>query len=143
MGWKKIVLGEKMPDKNDPKYKQRYEDEVNAGRKFARMTKIDKVAGKIQHFAINHQKAFLIIVFGFIALSFSLNIYRMGRVWSSQQPGMSATERQEEMVRNRHKRVKKTVSSIHCMPPSVNKEYQDNNNKSNQDNNGHTEEDKL
>lgn len=143
MGWKKMLIGEKMPDKDDPQYKQRYEDEVNAGRKFAKMTKIDKVAGKIQHFAINHQKAFLIIVFGFIALSFSLNIYRMGRVWSSQQPGMSATERQEEMVRNRHKRVKKTVSSIHCMPPSVNKEYQDNNNKSNQDNNGHTEEDKL
>ena len=130
-----------MPDKDDPQYKKRYEDEVNAGRKFAQMTKIDKVAGKIQHFAINHQKVFLIIVFGFIALSFSLNIYRMGRVWSSQQSGMSATERQEEMVRNRHKRVKKAVSSIHCMPPSVNKEYQDNNNKSNQDNNGHTEED--
>lgn len=136
-----MLIGVKMPDKDDPQYKQRYEDEVNAGRKFAKMTKIDKVAGKIQHFAINHQKAFLIIVFGFIGLSFSLNIYRMGRVWSSQQPGMSATERQEEMVRNRHKRVKKTVSSIHCMPPSVNKEYQDNNNKSNQDNNGHTEED--
>ena len=140
MGWKKMLIGEKMPDKDDPQYRQRYEDEVNAGRKFAQMTKIDKVAGKIQHFAINHQKVFLIIVF-FIALSFSLNIYRMGRVWSSQQSGMSATERQEEMVRNRHKRVKKAVSSIHCMPPSVNKEYQDNNNKSNQDNNGHTEED--
>ena len=136
-----MLIGEKMPDKDDPQYKQRYEDEVNAGRKFAQMTKIDKVAGKIQHFAINHQKAFLIIVFGFIALSFSLNIYRLGRVSSSQQSGMSATERQEEMVRNRHKRVKKAVSSIHCMPPSVNKEYQDNNNKSNQDNNGHTEED--
>ena len=136
-----MLIGEKMPDKDDPQYKQRYEDEVNAGRKFAKMTKIAQVAGKTQHFATNHQKAFLIIVFGFIALSFSLNIYRMGRVWSSLQPGMSATERQEEMVRNRHKRVKKTVSSIHCMPPSVNKEYQDNNNKSNQDNNGHTEED--
>ena len=141
MGWKKMLIGEKMPDKDDPQYRQRYEDEVNAGRKFAQMTKIDKVAGKIQYFSINHQKVFLIIVFGFIALSFSLNIYRMGRVWSSQQSGMSATERQEEMVRNRHKRVKKAVSSIHCMPPSVNKEYQDNNNKSNQDNNGHTEED--
>ena len=141
MGWKKMLIGEKMPDKDDPQYKQRYEDEVNAGRTFAQMTKIAKVAGKIQHFVINHQKAFLIIVFGFIALSFSLNIYRMGRVWSSQQSGMSATERQEEMVKNRHKRVKKAVSSIHCMPPSVNKEYQDNNNKSNQDNNGHTEED--
>lgn len=47
MGWKKMLIGEKMPDKDDPQYKQRYEDEVNAGRKFAQMTKIDKVAGKI------------------------------------------------------------------------------------------------
>ena len=31
-----------MPDKNDPKYKQRYESEVNAGRKFARMMKLDE-----------------------------------------------------------------------------------------------------
>lgn len=141
MGWKKMLIGEKMPDKEDPQYKKRYEDEVNAGRKFAQMTKIDKVAGKIQHFAIGHQKAFLIIVFGFIALSFGLNIYRMGCVWSSQQSGISATERQEEMVKNRHKRVKKAISSIHCMPPSLNKEYQDNNNKSKKDNNGQTEED--
>jgi len=141
MGWKKFILGEKMPDKDDPKYKQRYEDEVNAGRKFAQMTKIDKVAGKIQHFAIGHQKAFLIVVFGFIALSFSLNIYRMAHVWSNQQEGMTATERQEEMVKNRHKRVKKAISSMHCMPPSMNRDYQDNNNNSNKDNNGHTQKD--
>ena len=30
MGWKKLFVGEKMPDKDDPKYKQRYESEVNA-----------------------------------------------------------------------------------------------------------------
>ena len=33
MGWKKMIFGEKMPDKNDPKYKERYEKEVAAGRK--------------------------------------------------------------------------------------------------------------
>ena len=44
MGWKKLFVGEKMPDKNDPKYKQRYESEVNAGRKFARMMKLDVLA---------------------------------------------------------------------------------------------------
>lgn len=31
MGWKKMIFGEKMPDKNDPKYKERYEKEVAAG----------------------------------------------------------------------------------------------------------------
>ena len=28
MSWKKMILGEKMPDKDDPKYKERYENEV-------------------------------------------------------------------------------------------------------------------
>ncbi len=30
MGWKKLIMGEKMPDKNDPRYKERYEKEVSA-----------------------------------------------------------------------------------------------------------------
>lgn len=61
MGWKKLFVGEKMPDKNDPKYKQRYESEVNAGRKFARMMKLDVLAGMVQNFANNHRKLFLVI----------------------------------------------------------------------------------
>ena len=31
-----MIMGEKMPDKDDPKYRDRYEREVDAGRKFAR-----------------------------------------------------------------------------------------------------------
>ena len=38
MSWKKMIMGEKMPDKDDPKYRDRYEREVDAGRKFARAT---------------------------------------------------------------------------------------------------------
>lgn len=30
---KRIIIGEPMPDKNDPKYKERYEREVAAGKK--------------------------------------------------------------------------------------------------------------
>ena len=33
-GFRRMLFGEKMPDKNDPKYKDRYEREVSAGRKF-------------------------------------------------------------------------------------------------------------
>ena len=136
MGWKKMLIGETMPDKDDPQYRKRYEDEVNAGRKFAQMTRIDKVAGKLQHFAIGHQKAFLIIVFGFIVFSFSLNIYRMGQVWSFHQTAISAIEQQDEMLRNRHKRIKEAISSNH-----VNAENHGKNQKTNKENDGHTEED--
>ena len=46
-----MLFGEKMPDKNDPKYKERYERDVQAGRRFAQATRIDKAAAKIQGFA--------------------------------------------------------------------------------------------
>ena len=37
-GFRRMLVGEKMPDKNDPQYKDRYERDVNAGRKFAKAT---------------------------------------------------------------------------------------------------------
>ena len=30
-GFKQMLIGEKMPDKDDPKYKERYERDVRAG----------------------------------------------------------------------------------------------------------------
>src|SRR5574344_2195844 len=133
MSWKKMILGEKMPDKDDPKYRERYEKEVDAGRKFAKATKIDRAAAKVQAFANAHTQAFLIIVFGFILFSFGLNLYRMGKVYNSQQEQKTATELQEEMIENRHKRMRGIVSSIHTMPPSVNKEFMDLTTKNNND----------
>lgn len=47
-GFRRMLFGEKMPDKNDPQYKERYERDVNAGRKFAQATRLDKLAAKIQ-----------------------------------------------------------------------------------------------
>ena len=40
-GFKRMLFGEKMPDKDDPQYKERYEREVQAGHKFAKATRID------------------------------------------------------------------------------------------------------
>ena len=56
-GFRRMLFGEKMPDKNDPKYKDRYEREVSAGRKFAQATRIDKAAAKVQGFANAHRSA--------------------------------------------------------------------------------------
>ena len=39
-----MIFGEKMPDKDDPKYKERYEREVAAGRKAARLLRLDTVS---------------------------------------------------------------------------------------------------
>ena len=54
-GFRRMLLGEKMPDRNDPKYKERYERDVEAGRKFAKATRIDKAAAKVQGFANVHR----------------------------------------------------------------------------------------
>ena len=136
--WKKFIMGEKMPDKDDPQYKEKYEKDVAAGRQFAKWSRLDKVAAKVQHFANEHTKAFLIIVFGFIILSFSMNIYRMGRVWSYSNESKSAVEQQDELLKQRRHKLQRTISSAHTMPPSVNREYQERVNQNNKDN-GYTD----
>jgi uncharacterized membrane-anchored protein YitT (DUF2179 family) len=136
--WKKFIMGEKMPDKDDPLYKDKYEKDVDAGRRFAKWSKLDKVAAKVQDFANKHTKTFLIIVFGFIILSFSMNIYQMGRVWKRSGTTKTAVEQQDELMKNRHRRVKKVISSAHTMPPSMNREYQESVTPNNNDN-GYTD----
>ena len=88
--WKKFIMGEKMPDKDDPQYKERYEKDVDAGRRFARWSGLDRLAANVQDFANKHTKTFLAIVFGFVILCFCMNVYRMGLVWSHSGERKSA-----------------------------------------------------
>src|SRR5574344_2928190 len=127
MGWKKMLVGEKMPDKEDPKYRQRYEEEVKAGRRFARTLKLDVFAVKVQPFANNHKRLFLALVFGFILLSFGFNIYRMVMVDNHQQSTQSATERQKQLMRQRRKKVNTAISNAHTILPVMNRDNQTNN----------------
>lgn len=107
-GFKRMLFGEKMPDKNDPKYKDRYEREVKAGRRFAQALRLDKAACIVQHFADIHKKMFLVIVFGFLLLSFGFNMYRITQVYNHKQAQKSATELQDSLIRERHKALNKT-----------------------------------
>lgn len=77
MGFKKFIKGEPMPDKNDPKYKARYERDVEAGRKFVNYTGLGWLSRQIVLFAHNHKEAFLGITFGTVLLLFALNIIGM------------------------------------------------------------------
>lgn len=102
-GFRRMLFGEKMPDKNDPQYKERYERDVEAGRRFARATRIDKAAARVQRFADMHRTLFLAIVFGFVAAALAWNIYRLAVVYHHQPPTRTATEMQDSVLRQRHK----------------------------------------
>jgi hypothetical protein len=108
--WKKMILGEKMPDKNDPQYKERYENEVATGRKFAQWTRLDKAAAKVQRFACSHPKLFIGIVFGIVISCFTLNVYRIVQVCNrpTTERSISATQRQEQLLKEHreHRTVK-------------------------------------
>lgn len=102
-GFRRLLLGDKMPDKDDPKYKARYEREVEAGKKFAKFTRIDKVACGINNFANKHRVLFLVIVFGILIGCFILNIYRINAAYkhttTSRDP--SAIERQDSILQEK------------------------------------------
>lgn len=98
-----MLFGEKMPDKNDPQYKERYERDVAAGRKFARATRIDKMAAKVQGFANAHRTLFLVLVFTFVIGVFAWNAYRLVAVYRYSPAHRTATEMQDPVLRQRHK----------------------------------------
>lgn len=106
-GFRRMLFGEKMPDKNDPKYKERYERDVEAGRKFAKATRIDKVAAKVQGFANTHRLLFMVIIFGFVIGGLAWNVYRLTVVYRHQPARRTATEMQDSILRERHKALQK------------------------------------
>ena len=95
---KKIIFGEKMPDKDDPNYKEKHEKCVNAGKSFARTLRLDKAAAKVQRFASTYPKLFLCIIFGFVLFSIGLNLYRMSNAVSYRSNPSRAVERQEQQL---------------------------------------------
>ena len=103
MGWKKLIFGEKMPDKDDPKYAKRYRKEVEAGRKAARFLRLDKAAGCAQRFACSHPKWFLGIVFGIVLGCLALNVCRVVSVCHppDSQNRETATERQGRLLKQK------------------------------------------
>jgi len=102
-GFRRMLFGEKMPDKNDPKYKERYERDVQAGRRFAQATRIDKAAAKVQGFANVHRTLFLVIVFAFVIGGVVWNIYRLTVVYRHHPSRRTATEMQDSVLRERRK----------------------------------------
>ncbi len=103
-GYRRLLFGDKEPDKNAPENKERYEKEVMAGRDFAKKTRLDIGAAKVQCFANAHRTMFLAVVFGFVLICFSWNIYRMVYVYTHKHPSRTATEIQDSLLRQRYEK---------------------------------------
>lgn len=109
MGWKKLIFGEKMPDKDDPKYREQYEKEVNAGRRAARFLGIDKAAACVQKFALRFPRLFLTMVFGLVIFCLGHNLYRIATVANIPRERTTATERQETLLKQKYDESRDTV----------------------------------
>ena len=76
-------------------------DGNGAGRRFARITKLDVLAARIQRFAERNRGFFLATVFGIILFCFVLNVYRFSRAYKARQESSGAVTTQEELLRER------------------------------------------
>ena len=123
MGFKKMLIGEPVPDKDDPRYKEKHEKTVEAGMSFAKALKLDKAAACVQRFATNHTKIFLALVFGFVLFSVSLNLWRMSNAVTYKHETSSAIERQEkELHLKRHHQAENEMrEKYHKMYEKANK----------------------
>lgn len=106
-----MIFGEKVPDKDDPAYKELHEKTKEAGKNFAKAVKLDKVAAAVQGFASKHPKLFLAIIFSFVLFSIGLNLYRMSTAVTYRQQPSSAIERQEQVLHFKRHHSKKVGES--------------------------------
>lgn len=113
MGWKKLIFGEKVPDKDDPKYKTQRESGVKAGREVAKALGVDKVAAKTQRVALKHPKTFLIVIFGFVVLCLGYNVARIVRINNLPDTTQTAVERQDALFRLKRKHARPGEDAIY------------------------------
>ena len=107
---RKMILGEKMPSKDDPKYRETYERDVEAGRKFAKRTRLDRLVGHIQKFADRHSGLFLGIVLAIVIGCFVINAYHFTKAYQLRKAQTESTRSPEESIRE-------ALDNAHTMIP--------------------------
>ena len=107
---RKMILGEKMPSKDDPKYRETYERDVEAGRKFAKRTRLDRLVGHIQKFADRHSGLFLGIVLAIVIGCFVINAYHFTKAYQLRKAQTESARTPEESIRE-------ALDNTHTMIP--------------------------
>ena len=77
MGFKKLFIGEAMPDREDPKYQKLHETMFRAGQRFAEATGLRWLMRRIRVYGYKNRKTFLAISFGTVLFFFVLHVGRM------------------------------------------------------------------
>ena len=96
---RKMILGEKMPSKDDPKYKETYERDLEAGRQFAKRTRIDRLVGHVQKFADRHSGLFLGIVLAIVIGCFVINAYHFTKAYQLRKSQTESARTPDESIR--------------------------------------------
>ena len=107
---RKMILGEKMPSKDDPKYRETYERDVEAGRQFAKRTRLDRLVGHVQKFADRHSGLFLGIVLAIVIGCFVINAYHFTKAYQLRKAQTESTRTPEESIRE-------ALDNAHTMIP--------------------------
>ena len=107
---RKMILGEKMPSKDDPKYRETYERDVEAGRQFAKRTRIDRLVGHVQKFADRHSGLFLGIVLAIVIGCFVINAYHFTKAYQLRKSQTESARTPEESIRE-------ALDNAHTMIP--------------------------
>lgn len=107
MGFKRIIMGDPMPDKNDPKYRERYEKEVEAGKQFADKSGLSWLVMKIQILANRHRVVFLVTVFGIVIGCFAINIFNMVRSYNASKERRTTAVEQVDSVLHQRRTINK------------------------------------
>ena len=107
---RKMILGEKMPSKDDPKYRETYERDVEAGRQFAKRTRLDRLVGHVQKFADRHSGLFLGIVLAIVIGCFVINAYHFTKAYQLRKVQTESSRTPEESIRE-------ALDNAHTMIP--------------------------
>lgn len=107
---RKMILGEKMPSKDDPKYREIYERDLEAGRQFAKRTRIDRLVGHVQKFADRHSGLFLGIVLAIVIGCFVINAYHFTKAYQLRKSQTESARTPEESIRE-------ALDNAHTMIP--------------------------
>ena len=107
---RKMILGEKMPSMDDPKYRETYERDVEAGRKFAKRTRLDRLVGHVQKFADRHSGLFLGIVLAIVIGCFVINAYHFTKAYQLRKAQTESSRTPEESIRE-------ALDNAHTMIP--------------------------
>ena len=96
MNIRRILFGERTPDRDDPNYRKLREESEAAGRRFAELLHLGAVVAAVQRFADRHSKIFLCIIFAFVLFCLTVHLYRLNHALTHRPARSSAVERQEQ-----------------------------------------------